>query len=52
MTRWTDTPVRGRPREFDAEQAKARHRKAALDHWNRVGKARRAQRRQEARNAT
>jgi hypothetical protein len=52
MTRCTDTPQRGRPREFDAEEAKARHRKAALEHWNRVGKARRAQRRQEARNAT
>jgi hypothetical protein len=51
MTRWTDTPVRGRPREFDAEQARERHRKAALDHWNRVGKARRAQRCQEAKHA-
>ena len=45
------TPKPGRPREFDAEQAAQRHRKAALEHWRRVGKARRAQRRQEARNA-
>jgi len=51
MPHWTDTPKRGRPREFDAEEARERHRKAALQHWNRVGKARRAQRRQEVRHA-
>lgn len=42
---------KGRPREFDADQARERHRQAALDHWHRVGKARRAQRRQEAKHA-